>query len=65
MTDAEMCRLLHCIHNMALIGYPYPENAANDPRLVWTLGQIAGVVTRGMKAYQNNEKIQLDDGAST
>lgn len=61
MTDAEMTRLLHAIHEMALIGYPYPEGASNDPRLVWTLGQVAGVIARGMKAYQNNEPINIEN----
>lgn len=61
MTDLEMLRLLQNIHNLALIGYPYPEDAKNDPRLVWTLGQVAGVVARGIKTYKNNEPIPTDE----
>lgn len=66
MTDQEMINLLRCIHNLALIGYPYPEGASNDPRLVWTLGQVAGIVLRGMEAYKNDTKIKLEpeNGAS-
>lgn len=61
MTDLEMTRLLQNIHNLALIGYPYPQGSANDDRLVWTLGQVAGVVVRGLNAVKNDEKIEMGD----
>ncbi len=53
MTERDTVRLLEAIKGLALLGYPYHEDAPPiDSSLVLCLGQIAGLVSRTLAEYK-------------
>ena len=51
MTDAQIVQILKIIHDLALIRYPYPDEATNDSKLVFSLGEIGGIASRTLATY--------------
>lgn len=49
MSDDELVRLLEAVMTMVMTPYPWPTDAsANDDRLVFALGQIAGIASKAI-----------------
>ena len=41
--DPELVALLRIIRKLALLPYPFPDDARHEPELLLALGQIAGL----------------------
>jgi len=55
MSDAELVRLLEAVMAVAMTPYPWPTGAtANDDRLVFALGQIAGIASKAINERRGN-----------
>lgn len=54
MTDAQLVKLLEAIKGMALLPYPWPEEArvTDNAVLVMALGEIAGVAQKALDKYR-------------
>ena len=57
MTDEDLRKLLGIIRSLATWCYPFPEKGPrNDERLIWALGQIAGIATKALDET-NRERV--------
>jgi hypothetical protein len=53
MRKAQTIRLLQAIHNLALLAYPFPDEAMdNDSYLALALAEIAGIAARTVHLAQ-------------